>query len=175
VDAGAVILSVNEVEAMVLRAARGAGVPLGHAEDLARAAARVAVVAPGALGELDLVLRGPFAPAGDVARVALEGPVLIDRVLVAGAALRVTVDGPALLAAMAAEAGVVATVDGAVVALQPGALAGGVPAGLAPGPVAVDPGVWGRLGALAARTYVPESEASRRHGAGTGAGTPDND
>jgi hypothetical protein len=169
--------SVNELRALVLKAARGAGVPLGCGEDLAQGAVTLASSDPSHLTELTVALAAPFEAPGE--RVALAGPSAIDRVIAYGEVLRLeSLDAPALLVAMvedansARDARILAARDGDVVTLTPSEE---VPTPLTrrSGPLEVDPDLWRHLESLAAKTYVPASEASRV--AGAGAGLTDND
>ncbi|MCC5974755.1 MAG: DUF3726 domain-containing protein [Rubellimicrobium sp.] len=179
--------SLNEIEALVLKAARGAGLPLGHAEDIAAAAPLLAAAAPGDLDQLVAALAPPHDPVTlpeadpillHAPRIAMAGPLILDRLMAEGgsACLR-TPDAPALMIALAraaAPAGQIATrTDGTYLHLTmtPDQPPPGPPT-LA-GPVPVPPRIWASLESLAARTLVPESEASRRSGAG--AGLSDND
>ena len=118
---------------MVLKAALGAGLPLGHAEDLAVAAGYLARGDPGGLAELQVVLRPPhhvprdFGPVLAVTSVAAAGPGLIDRVRAGQPPVALhQIDGPRLLAALVACTNHRAPVtlhlrqDGRVVVLEPG-------------------------------------------------------
>jgi hypothetical protein len=110
------------------------------------------------------------------ARVAMAGPIALD-VLRCGAS-RVTlqnVDAPAVMhamvAALAADMPIAVLHDGRDVTLTSGAEVSHIkpPAH----PVWVDPEIWSMWDTLAAKTYVPATEASRLSGAG--AGLTDND
>ncbi len=72
-----VMRSRNEVEGMVLKAARGAGVPLGHAEDFARAVGILAMCNPEALPSLLNALDGPFEVTISEAPLTLTGPLIM--------------------------------------------------------------------------------------------------
>ena len=171
--------SAGELQAMVLKAALGAGLPLGHAEDLAVAAGYLARVDPGGLAELQVVLRPPhhvprdFGPVLAVTSVAAAGPGLIDRVRAGQPPVALhQIDGPRLLAALVACANHRAPLtlhlrqDGRVVVLEPG------PKAILPMPIRgqpdIDPVLWDFLSGLAARTTVPSTAASRQSGAGAG-------
>lgn len=137
---------------MVLKAARGAGMPLGCAEELARAAP--ALAAQGALELVPDLLDLPFdVPDFENGRVAGGHPVLAITALrdLQGAGVKVVLETPV-----------------------PEPLQQVMQSGAAPvGPFEVDAGLWAGLQAYAERTFVPESEASRL--AGAGAGLTDND
>lgn len=144
--------SANEISGMVLKAARGAGMPLGCAEDLARTAP--ALVALEALDILPDLLGSAFdVPRFDCGIVSGGHPVLaitawrdLQRAG-ADAALETSV-AEELLTAMQAEE-------------------------MPVGPFEVEDGLWAQLQSYAERTFVPESAASRL--AGAGAGLTDND
>lgn len=184
-------LSLNEVEAMALKAARGSGLAWGVAEDTGRAAAWMARhVGPWA-GSLLRLLENP--PPRDGNPLLLAG-FLADSV--AGADVHVAFDVPepawvlpgVLLSSgdrpFVLRLGVAEVRSGATVSCPTATLAE-----LPPGPVAlerparppaalpfplvaslrrsvVDMDHWRRLDALAQRTYVPASDVSRRRGAG---------
>ena len=144
--------SANEISGMVLKAARGAGMPLGCAEDLARAAPALA-----ALGALGIV---PDLLGLECDLPRLEGGVVLG--------------GHPILAITAwcdlRNAGVEATLEASfsqelLTAMQA--------EDAAVGPFEVDNSLWAQLQSYAERTFVPESEASRL--AGAGAGLTDND
>ena len=159
---------------MVLRAARGAGLPQGHAEDVARAAVDALIRDPACAGGIGTALHAPAlsipCPDGDTLHftatpVVWAGPVIRDA-LDAGAARVVAaqVDWPALLAAMLPDASMIW--EGADAIVQP--VADPAPRPVPRGPVHVDPTAWAALAALAARTLVPETDLSRIAGAGAG-------
>ena len=167
-------LSGNEIAALAVKAARGAGLPLGHAEDM-RAAA-VLLAARGDLAVMAAALDGdqkvPRYDDGRIegARAAMVGPIAIDLVR-CGAEILTQVDAPDLVRALAeAAGGVEVTVQGDNLRLKP---ANRAAAALPEGPFEVSPEVIEALNIFAARTYVPASEASRL--AGAGAGLSDND
>jgi len=144
--------SANEISGMVLKAARGAGMPLGCAEDLARVAPALAKNA--ALSVAVELLERPFdMPIYQDGAVNAGHPVLailswLD-LCAAGETVRLETDVPkALLDAFQSED-------------SPS------------GPFEVEESVWAKLQTNAERTFVPETEASRL--AGAGAGLTDND
>lgn len=173
------IRSQNEIAAIVQKAARGAGAPPGQAEDLSRVALHLVRSGAG----LDCVvaaLREPQSPlnvqwdsgcikvrSGPAYMVA---PVVRDAFL--GGVGSARLDNPAqapLIHAALAEAGItVIGGDGDLMrAKQPPPLA------TVTGPVDIPNDQWAVLEQFAARTFVPESDASRI--AGAGAGLRDND
>jgi hypothetical protein len=188
-------LSLNEVETLAQKAARGAGLPWGVAEDTGRAAAwiasRVGDWASGLLALLErpppydqspLLLGGFLADSGTPQRLA--------RVVAPLWAL------PALLGAPARPIAIRLDDTGADIRCNPGEVPGAtlsaealasLPASaltldfpaapLPPLPCALGPifgrsrvplPEWRRLEALAHRTYVPATDRSRRTGAGAG-------
>lgn len=171
---------------MVLKAGRGAGLPLGCAEDLARAME----IAPAPVWEvLPSALEGAFpqdVPTDnngqliyETARIALDGPAAIDAALCGQEVYLGNLDAPLVLVMLcrvaeeATEQGFeyLFDEDGGVLLRLSGA-----PVGPLERPVDradIPQSVWGFLNILAAKTYVPESEASRISGAG--AGLSDND
>lgn len=159
-----------ELKAHVLRAGRGAGLPLAQAEDVALVAADL--VAAGGATELPGALQGPFGRIDFArARVALAGPAAID---LAGAGATVPIadaDAPQLLVALVRQArraglAVALTAHGNGWRLAPCADPV-VEAAPGMGPVEVSDEVWEALDVLARRTYVPATDASRQ-GAGQG-------
>ena len=134
-----------ELAALLMKAARGAGLPLALAEDLYQMA--------------------DFVTAEDVSR-------LTDEIEAGGAsliALTHDLDAVACGVAMASNdplAPALAAAQGWV--LADGRKADGLPNKRA-GALDIPDDVLHRLNALAARTYVPETAASRARGAGAGA------
>lgn len=144
--------SANEIAGMVLKAARGAGMPLGSAERLARAAP--ALVEKGALDQITPLFELPFDRAvyenGTVSGGhPLQAAITWCDLKAAGLEvdLRTEVSKPLLAALYDKNAPV--------------------------GPFEVDDAIWSLLARYAARTLVPETEVSRL--AGAGAGLTDND
>jgi hypothetical protein len=139
--------SVNEIQGVVLKAARGAGLPLGICEDLS--AAVPYMFKNNAIGSIVQVLNQQES-AAIVAAVSC-----LDRV-----ACGQSVPPPA---------GLVPAVYDALSAAR------GLGGDVAPvtGAQDMNDAVWGALSDLAMRTYVPSSDASRT--AGAGAGLTDND
>ncbi len=176
--------SLNEIGGMVMKAARGAGVPLGHCEDLAAASVFLAATDPARLNAVMDALSGPFENAQTSedgttmicanARAVMAGPAAIDALRCGAEKIILqNIDAPRVVVAMCGALGlsvqhkfegtdmhVSLASDGAVV--QPTAQA-----------VTVSELLWDQLAALAAKTYVPATEASRLSGAG--AGLTDND
>lgn len=156
--------SLNELTGMIQKAARGADIPLGHADELANAGARL-IASGGDAGEVSRALQDPTG-------IAMKGPAIIDAVLAAGKEVILhDADTPALMLAMVAARGadVVARIDGIDVIVSPGQADGAS----VTGPVTVPEEDWNIWSELAAKTYVPATEASRN--AGAGAGLTDND
>tara|TARA_R110002051_G_scaffold93824_2_gene163613 strand:+ start:31960 stop:32469 length:510 start_codon:yes stop_codon:yes gene_type:complete len=169
---------------MVLKAARGAGVPLGHCEDLAAAAGYIAATDPEALSIFGTLLGASHGaltcvsqrdsltiPAGSI---AVAGPLAVDAIGAGFREVRLSdASAPTIVFALFAVQGiaVVHHFDGAdlVVAKTSDAPP---PVPLA-GPAVVSEQLWQTLGYFAAKTYVPASDASRI--AGAGAGLTDND
>lgn len=171
--------SLNEISGMVVKAARGAGVPLGHCEDLGAAAVYLAATDPVRLDCVIGALNGPHLPVdmdGLVfrnARAAMAGPIAVDAVLAGTVEVTLEdIDAPRLVLAMCASRG--ANVDhrnegNALILKQKyGELI--MPVATS---VTVSDLLWDQLNTLAAKTYVPATEASRL--AGAGAGLTDND
>ncbi len=170
--------ALNEVEGMVQKAARGAGIPLGQAEDLGRVAAYLA----GTGGNISVVTnvlqeaqsavevtwqaQSVTVVAGPAALVA---PIIRDAF--AMGSLEATVADIAhapLVAAFLAHDGMAQKWRGCTLTpsdtsvLRPKCNA-----------VEINPDDWDIWTSFAARTYVPQSDASRLSGAG--AGLTDND
>lgn len=158
-------LSANEITALVFKAARGGGLPLGHAEDLAAASAHL---------DMNTLTRCPCS--GD-AVAALDIPLALDSVAVGQGPITVTAEAAVIVAYVAwAEATVARALNwtptptGAVFhdfSAEPPQTH--VPIGRRCLPDAL----LDHLNDMAAKTLVPETEASRAGGAG--AGLTDND
>lgn len=180
------ICSRAEAYALLLKAGRGAGLPLGCVEDLALAMA----IAPAPVWEvLSDALHGPFEPSTpdeidgqlvyETARVALDGPAAIDAAICGQDVYLGNLDAPLILV-MLARVAEDATGQGFEYLFDDD---GGVLLRLSSDPVTplerptdraeIPESAWGLMNILAAKTYVPESEASRVSGAG--AGLTDND
>ena len=144
--------SANEISGMVLKAARGTGMSIGCAEELGRAAP--ALAAQGALDCVNDLLKQPF----DVPQL-VNGSVC---------------DGHAVLAVLAWRDLKAAGVDATLACEVPQVLFDALCVHtLICGPFEVNEQVWDQLSDFAAKTLVPESDASRL--AGAGAGLTDND
>jgi hypothetical protein len=184
-----ILLSYNEVQSLARKAASGAGLPHGVADDIGQAAAWLSARGVDAIGIVVAAL------AGQGLADILDGLSAIDA-LCGGEMDAVTLrDGDLLLigiaGAMAREAGLNLAVDrggGDIVPLASlrdvGSLASvvtlrrmagnGEPAWPgAPRPAPTDAAAYATALALATKTYVPGSDLSRAKGAG--AGTTDND
>jgi len=187
-------LSLNEVESLALKAARGSGLPWGVAEDTGRAAVWMARHAGGWAGALLRLLetpppRGehPLLLAGFLADTLGAGPRTVERAVEPGWLLPGLLLPPptrplsirigATEIRFGTQTGPTATCPAdSLLVLPPSTVAvlfpdlelPALPHVLAPrlrrGCVALDD--WRRLDALAQRTYVPASDASRRRGAG---------
>lgn len=158
-------LSSNEVEMLILKAARGGGMALGYAEDLAATAPF-----------LDLDSLGGCPCAREVSGVARVQTAL-DLVLAGEVPQTIEADG-ALISAMVTAAQIAwqkrliwcATATGAVFErFEEGPFEVPEPQGRR----ALPPTLEGHLRDMAAKLLVPETEASRS--AGAGAGLTDND
>lgn len=172
------MLALNEVAGMAQKAARGAGFPVGQAEDLGRIAAYLAGtganVAPvtAALQEAvsDIDVRWTDSCAEVHAGPAiLIGPVIRDAFAM-GCTKAVLADlaHAPLVGAFLAENGVAQNWDGLTVTLSDTTVLTAKC-----NPVTIPPQDWRVWSDCAAKTYVPETEASRL--AGAGAGLTDND
>ncbi|WP_377507928.1 DUF3726 domain-containing protein [Octadecabacter sp. R77987] len=168
--------SLNEVQGLVLKAARGAGVPLGHAEDIA-AAMPDYIALGGDMGALAAALDCPHTAWTDGHGCAvMAGPTAIDLVRAGQGEQRINgADLPLLFVGLVSMAnrfgaGLACDVQDDCVVIAVGQ---GATVTLAIGPVTVEGAAWAALMKLAARTFVPETETSRA--AGAGAGLTDND
>lgn len=175
--------SLNELCGMVLKAARGAGVPLGHCEDLAAVAGYLAATDAVALECLRDALAGPFdgvlgQSADGQLRITQGAVVMVGPYCVDGfqaGCTQIQIDNcpePRLIFAYCAAAGLGVSheFDGDTLILTRVDEAPAVPAAA---PVTVAQSLWEYLNGLASKTYVPATEASRL--AGAGAGLTDND
>ena len=156
--------SANEIEGLVLKAARGGGLPLGLAEDLAMATAYL---------DLDKLTACPCSNGG----AAFAVPQALDAVATGAGSKTVEAD-LALIAAYVANAELHSgktliwepTSSGAIFhRFEDHANAGNTPLGRR----TVPQELLTHLHDLAAKTHVPETESSRAGGAG--AGLTDND
>ena len=163
---------------MVQKAARGASIPVGQAEDLGQVAAFLAGTGD-SIAPVTAALQEPIGPVnvrwhdGNVEVVqgpaALIGPILRDPFAMGcSKAILADVAHAALVGAFLSESGLAHHWDGATVTRSDAT----VPQGVCK-PVTIAPGDWQIWSDLAARTYVPETESSRLDGAG--AGLTDND
>lgn len=175
---GNLMRALNEVEGMVQKAARGAGFPQGQAEDLGRVAAYLASTSGDvrsvtdalqeAITEVEVswnaetvvVKNGPAIIVAPIVRDAM-------RVGHATVTLAKTAHAPLVSAFLAAD-GIAQTWNGCDVSRSDTTV-------LRPtcGAVTIPDADWTAWSAFAARTYVPETTASRL--AGAGAGLTDND
>lgn len=167
---------------MATKAARGALVPLGHAEDFGPVVAYMAQYEPSQLSCLKIALEGPFAPAGiveqdtvlmlDAVQTIIAAPIARDLIKAGEDVVRLcNVDAPDLLHFYCATFGdVTCAQDGDDFILRV--------TDTSPGRQAIQAcdfpdDIWQVLADFAAQTYVPATEASRL--AGAGAGLTDND
>ncbi|MFT7105611.1 MAG: hypothetical protein ACJAVT_000125 [Yoonia sp.] len=172
------MLALNEVGGMVQKAARGAGIPLGQAEDLGR----VAVYMAGADGDISAVTAALKEKPANVdicwnsdavtvasGHVALVGPIIRDAFAMGyDTAVLADLNHAPLVGAFLAESGVALRSDGRVLTRSDATVLGPRCK-----PVEIPAADWAIWGDYAAKTYVPETEASRL--AGAGAGLTDND
>lgn len=179
--------SVAEVQALILKAARGAGLPLGHAQDYSGMAA-LFMSDPKLFAMASAALEGSHIPVRqegtaehlviEQARIAMAAPAMWDafqcgakRVVLHG------LDWPQLLWPVILRAEQLYGLELRFDVTDPQTVMvslsehGGVKPLGDPQPVPLVP--LAKLEALAAKTYVPASEASRQ--AGAGAGLSDND
>lgn len=172
------MLALNEVGGMAVKAARGAGIPLGQAEDLGR----VAVYLAGTTGNVTAITHAlqeqQTAPVIDWADkhiavqsgpAALIAPVIRDAFAMGYDTAHLADLGHApLVAAFLAEHGTALCWDGPVLTRSDTSV-------LTPrcAPIHIDAQDWAIWADYAANTYVPETAESRL--AGAGAGLNDND
>ena len=159
-------LSANEIEMLILKAARGGGLPLGHAEDLSKAAAFL---------DLDALTT---CPCSGQTVAAIDLPLALDRVLAGLGPQTVQAErqlAAAYCAVVAAQSGfqieTANTDDGTRVKLTLSDSDAGqrVPKGRR----SIDSALADHLAEMSSRILVPETAASRA--AGAGAGLTDND
>jgi hypothetical protein len=148
--------SINEIQGMVLKAARGAGVPLGVGEDLARAVPFF--IESNALQEVAHLIDG----------ACTEAQAAIDDAITGSPAPPPAKTSMTALNCLAAAQGLTFDFKDGVLHLS-----SNPPMTPATGPQTVPDALWAQLETWAAKTYVPASEASRLSGAG--AGLTDND
>jgi len=155
------IRSHNEIATMATKAARGAGAPLGHAEDFGPVVAYLAAHDAEGLSCLQAALGANIRQLDqqntgngmvmNAAQAVIAAPIAIDMVKAGANTVQLRdIDAPALVSAYCR-------------------LAGGVTCKIEDDYCTI----WEFLAALAAKTYVPATEESRL--AGAGAGLTDND
>ncbi|EBA10761.1 DUF3726 domain-containing protein [Roseobacter sp. CCS2] len=170
--------ALNEVEGLVKKAARGAGFPVGQAEDLGRVAAFLAGTG-GSIAPVTAALQEPISGVdvrwdNDQVTVvqgpaALIGPIIRDAFAMGcKTAVLAKLAHTPLVGAFLAQSGVAQKWDGKTV--MPSDTTVLTPTCKA---VAIPDADWQIWLDLAAKTYVPETAASRL--AGAGAGLTDND
>lgn len=171
-----VILSRAEVAAMLHKAGRGQGMPLGHADVFVAACVRGLGDRDGFSDAVTRALKGPFDCVDT--RVALAGPLALDA-LICGAAEVVLppLDALEVLEFMVFNAFEVSGLrafldvcDGQCILRRTGSFS---EPNSTKGPLDIPADTWALWQDWAALTYVPASEASRL--AGAGAGLTDND
>lgn len=161
------IRSRNEIGGIVHKAARGAGWPLGLAEDVAAAMDFCADPVPALRAIAGYLRQGPGEVLAtittlDALQAGLIGQADLpnDPILLA-------------LAQMRSHNAAAVTLDDAHQMLRLHSPPAAEPAKPATGAVEVDDALWSVLAGFAAKTFVPATEASRI--AGAGAGLSDND
>lgn len=172
------IRSVNELDALVQKAARGAGLPVGHAQDMGHLAAYMGVKGK-PFNVMLVALQAPLTPLAvvwmkDAINFEQGHPVLIavatrDAFEAGTRQARFQDDQQMLLVGpLLASAGIKTTINQRTIKVtgtqfdEP-----------AKGPVDIDDDLWDGFADLAAKTYVPATDASRL--AGAGASLSDND
>lgn len=172
------MLALNEVGGMVLKAARGAGIPLGQAEDLGRVATYLAGTG-GKVSAITKALQEAQSPAHvawdqdrlvvHAGNAALIAPIVRDAFAMGYDTAQISDLAHApLIGAFLAESGVALRWDGPELTRSDTTV---LPLKCAP--VTIPAEDWAIWNDLAAKTYVPETETSRL--AGAGAGLTDND
>ena len=180
-----IALSLNEAETLCAKAARGAGYSWGQADEIGRAArtlaaegrdfgaalltllqARESFVAPAPERLALWRAGGPDVGGARPLCPVLAATWLLDVGFDAVGLRLMNIGAPVWLDALLRPAGLGAACDDplfgdATLIRRPPAPETGKRA-------AVDPEIWRALNDYAARTYVPESESSRRRGAGGG-------
>lgn len=170
------ILSRNEVAATLHKAARGQGMPLGHADMFVPAAVRALGTYQDFADQVTLALAGPHAC--NQTRVAMAGPIAIDALLCGADEVALPMlDCPELLFVMLCIVydnnrlpvavdvmgnGLVLRRSTELMYAEPGS-----------GPLDITDKAWAQWQTWAAQTYVPATDQSRLSGAG--AGLTDND
>lgn len=172
------ILSRNEVTATLAKAARGQGVPQGHADVVVPAA--VAALGLGvAPDDVTAVFCGPHVAADfKQTRVAMAGPIAVDMLLCGTKAICLEqVDSPPVLKCLLDNAIIHNGLRAELEVMRRTVIVRLSATTTAPetsrGPLSIDDTAWALWQSWAALTYVPESDASRLGGAG--AGLTDND
>lgn len=187
-----ILLSYNEVSSTARKAASGAGLPHGVAEEIGHAAAWLSARNVDAVGIVVRALsgNGPQSILAGLATVdalccgegpeeaALEGA---DCSMLLMALAGVAAENAGLSLAVKREDGSLLSLDAACACLEPATRLRLVRRGegdtsketLSPRPAATSEAAYAAALALAAKTYVPASDLSRAMGAG--AGTTDND
>lgn len=161
------IRSRNEIGGMVHKAARGAGWPLGLAEDVAAAMDFCADPVPALRAIAGHLAQGPAEVLGTITTLdALQAGLIGQADLPNDPILQA-------LAQMRSHTAAAVTLDHPHQMLRLHSPPAAEPAKPATGAVEVDDDLWSMLASFAAKTFVPATEASRI--AGAGAGLSDND
>jgi hypothetical protein len=172
------MLALSEIAGMAQKAARGAGFPVGQAEDLGRIAAYLA----GTGASVVPVTKALQEQVSDIdvrwtdgcvevhaGPAALIGPVIRDAFAMGcNKAVLADISHAPLVGAFLAENGVAQNWDGVTVTVSDTTILAAKCK-----PVTIPQEDWNVWSECAAKTYVPETEASRL--AGAGAGLTDND
>jgi len=162
---------------MATRAARGAGYPIGQAEDLGATAAYLAGIRADVAPITQALQEDPTPLAvtweGKTAIITagatiFTAPMACDAVAMGGEVTLADISQAPLISAMLCTRGLTPWWEGTLLREGDCEI---LP--VKPGPVDIPDADWQIWKALAARTYVPESAASRA--AGAGAGLTDND
>ena len=171
-------LALNEIGGMAQKAARGACIPLGQAEDLGRVA--IYLASTGAdIRPITRALEEPYTPLAlewgadaviaQSGQAALVAPAIRDAFAMGYDAARLADPSHApLVGAFLAEGGVALRWDGLELTRSDTTVLPGTCM-----PVEIPDADWSVWARYAANTYVPETDASRL--AGAGAGLTDND
>jgi hypothetical protein len=170
--------ALSEVEGMVEKAARGAGIPLGHAQDLGRVASYLAATGSQVTPITDALQENPSQVDviwGHAEITVVTGPAAMIGPIIRDAfdmgfekATLADITQAPLVAAFLAANGMAQKWTGPVVSMSDTSV-------LKPKckHVMIPMDDWQVWNDLAAKTYVPQSKASRL--AGAGAGLTDND
>ncbi|MGB0797943.1 MAG: hypothetical protein ACPGRD_01310 [Planktomarina sp.] len=165
--------SVNEVEVMVVKACRGANVPLAQAQDVARVAACHPGTLPTILKHLAAAMPQPTLDTShglvvSNVHVLRDLPVAVDAVNAGVSPVRLIVQSDDFLETYCIHHGVSARSNSGAVDLILGSRNV-----ISAKRCEISDDIWAQLNVFASHTYVPETDESRLVGAG--AGLTDND